>query len=308
MRYITLLCLALATWPLPAGARAIRIWSRDELLAAADLAVIGTPVTARDLAETNSLGWSSTATFQSRFRGVETTIHITDVLKGSPASDRILLHHYRYELSWGSPPNGPELASLEPNGTNLWVFFLVNDAAGQYAPATGQGDAALSIWPLTAEYSRTAGLPVLPPMADANPAIRHPIALAVPKRLLIHRTADIFAVVVDTNSFVSTNLTVGTNLAIGTQSEWFIYPTGTPRPDHGDMGLTGRFDFSISPLQWSAASNHPSPSGKKYKKYVVELALTAFETDIPAQHMWSPAAGRRYQVLWQRTLKQSIKP
>ena len=305
MRYITLLCLALATWPLPAGARAIRIWSRDELLAAADLAVIGTPVTARDLAETNSLGWSSTATFQSRFRGVETTIHITDVLKGSPASDRILLHHYRYELSWGSPPNGPELASLEPNGTNLWVFFLVNDAAGQYAPATGQGDAALSMRPLTAAYGRTAGLPVLPAIAAADPAIRHPVPLTAPARLLIHRLAGSLTVAADTNSFTTTNLTVGTNMAIGTQSEWFIYPVGTPRPDHGDMELTGRFDFSISPPQWSAVSDHPPLPGKKY---VVELALTAFETDIPAQHMWRPNAGSHYRVLWQRTLKQTIKP
>ncbi len=308
MRISILLCLLLTAGPLPAGARVIRIWSRDELLAAADLAVIGTPVTTRDLAETNSLGWSSTATFQSRFRGVETTIHITDVLKGSPASDRLVLHHYRYELTWGSPPNGPCLASLEPNDTNPWVLFLVKDAAGQYAPVTGQEDSALSLRPLTTESGRTAGLPVLPPMADANPALRHPIALAVPKRLLIHRTADIFAVVVDTNSFISTNLTVGTNMAFGTQYEWYIYPAGTTRPAHGEMGLTGSFSFPISPMQWSAASDYLSPAGKKYKTYRVELALTAFETDIPAQHMWSPAAGSRYQVLWQWTLKQTIKP
>ena len=305
MRYITLLCLALAAGPLPAGARAIRLWSRADLLAAADLAVIGTPVSDRDLAETNSLGWSSTAAFQSRFRGVETTIHITDVLKGNPANDRLVLHHYRYELSWGSPPNGPELASLEPNGTNLWVLFLVKDATGQYAPVTGQGDAALSIRPLTAVYGRTAGLPVLPPIADADPAIRHPVSLTAPTRLVIHRLAGSPAVTVDTNSFISTNLTVGANMAIGTQYEWFIYPAGTPRPDHGEMGLTSSFSFPISPMQWPAVSDHPSPTGKKC---VVELALTAFETDIPAQHMWRPNAGSHYRVLWQRTLKQTIKP
>ena len=188
------------------------------------------------------------------------------------------------------------------------MLFLVKDAAGQYAPVTGQEDSALSLRPLTVEYGRTAGLPVLPPMADANPAIRHPIALAVPLRLLIHRTADIFGVVVDTNSFISTNLTVGTNMAFGTQYEWFIYPAGTTRPAHGEMGLTGSFSFPISPMQWSAASDYLSPAGKKYKTYRVELALTAFETDIPVQHMWSPAAGSRYQVLWQQTLKQTIKP
>lgn len=305
MRISLLLCLLLTAGPLPAGARAIRLWNRDELLAAADLAVIGTPVAGRDLAETNSLGWSSTAAFQSRFRGVETTIHITDVLKGNPANDRLVLHHYRYELSWGSPPNGPELASLKPNGTNLWVLFLVKDATGQYAPVTGQGDAALSIRSLTSEFGRTAGLPVLPPIADADPAIRHPVSLTAPTRLVIQRLGGSLAVAADTNSFISTNLTVGTNMAIGTQYEWVIYPVGAPRPAHGDRGLAGSFRFVISPTPWPVATDQTSPPGKKY---VVELALTAFETDIPPQHMWRPDAGSHYRVLWQRTLKQTIKP
>jgi hypothetical protein len=31
--------------------------------------------------------------------------------------------------------------------------------------------------------------------------------------------------------------------------------------------------------------------------------VTVFETDIPAQHMWTPAASKKYKVLWSGTLK-----
>jgi len=33
------------------------------------------------------------------------------------------------------------------------------------------------------------------------------------------------------------------------------------------------------------------------EKYLVEIYFEIFETDIPAQHMWSPQSGK-YKVLW----------
>jgi hypothetical protein len=42
------------------------------------------------------------------------------------------------------------------------------------------------------------------------------------------------------------------------------------------------------------------------QKYIVEMDLTVFETDIPGQHMWDPHS-KNYKVLWQRTLKQIVE-
>jgi hypothetical protein len=40
------------------------------------------------------------------------------------------------------------------------------------------------------------------------------------------------------------------------------------------------------------------------EKYTVKVRLSLFETDIPAQHMWSPESGK-FKVLWTRTLQQA---
>jgi hypothetical protein len=43
-------------------------------------------------------------------------------------------------------------------------------------------------------------------------------------------------------------------------------------------------------------------------KYVAEVQLVLFETDVPAgrqtSNMWAPHAGK-YEVLWTRTLRQA---
>jgi len=75
-----LLCLALGLCGgSRASARAVRLWSDDELMKASNLVVVGQPIAMQDLNETNSLGWSSTATFQPRFRGVETPFKVLEV-------------------------------------------------------------------------------------------------------------------------------------------------------------------------------------------------------------------------------------
>jgi hypothetical protein len=48
----------------------------------------------------------------------------------------------------------------------------------------------------------------------------------------------------------------------------------------------------------SADGGIPAPG----KRYVVEEDVSIFETDVPAQHMWSPESGR-YRVIWAEKLK-----
>ena len=147
------------------------------------------------------------------------------------------------------------------------------------------------------------GFPILPPITNANPAIRLPLLVHVPTKLKIERASDTLSMEIDKSSLEATNLMVGTNLVTGVESKVYVYPDGQPRPVDGGQGLSGGLDFNLGAIYWHTRSDGlPLPG----KKYVVELELTVFETDIPPQHAWSPY-GKNYKVLWQRTLKQIVE-
>jgi hypothetical protein len=65
--------------------------------------------------------------------------------------------------------------------------------------------------------------------------------------------------------------------------------------------LSDGLDFNLGTRFW-----HTKPDGIPLpgKKYVIEVELTIFETDVPPQHDWCPH-GKNYKVLWRRTLKQT---
>jgi hypothetical protein len=137
-----ILCLALVAFDLSSHARGVRLWSDAELMAASDLVVIGQPIKVKDLDEANSLGWSQPA----MFHGVETTFKVSEVLKGTPASNQIVLHHYR-ETARGSVVNGPDFVEFIPGDTNEYLLYLKNDGTNRYAPTTGQIDPVFRIHP-----------------------------------------------------------------------------------------------------------------------------------------------------------------
>jgi len=293
-----LLCLALVAFNLAAQARVTRAWSDTELEQAADLVVVGRPIQARDLEETNSLGWDQSESFRPRFRGVETTFEVSDVLKGRLPNDHVVLHHYREVLEWGNPPNGPTFLSFTPNSTNKYLLYLIKDGTNRYAPAAGQIDTGDSIKPAT-NHSSIIPFPVRPPLADANPFVRHSVSIRVPTKIKVVRSADTLSVEIDTNLFESTNLLVAKGMVTSIEYHLFIYPVAEARPKEGGSGLSG--DFNLGVRFWhTKQDNIPLP----WKRYVVEMDLAIFETDIPAQHFWSPQGSKNYKVLWRRTLKQ----
>jgi len=302
-----LFCLASIAACQVAQARLVRSWSDAELQDASDLVVIGRPIAVKDLQESNALGWSSTVAFQPQFRGVETTFKVSNVIKGAPVNDQVVLHHYRFEESWGCPPNGPTLITFAAGETNDYVLYLVKETAGRYAPAAGQMDSDLSIKlaPAWTNFVRL-GFPMFPvpaSVADADPSIRCAVPARVPTRLKIARTADTLSVAIDPDGFEATNLLVGTNMATGVQSATFVYPEGEKRPAEGGIGLNGGLAFNSGERYWHTTPDRlPLPG----KRYVVEVELTAFETDVPPQHEWSPQ-GKNYKILWQRTLKQVVE-
>jgi hypothetical protein len=147
------------------------------------------------------------------------------------------------------------------------------------------------------------GFPVIPAITNANPAIRHPVSIQVPTELKIERTNDTLSATVATNR-ETVSIEAGTNMVVGFRSRWFAYPVGEPRPANFSDGLEGGgFVFGTGTIFL-----HTKPDGipQKGKSYVVEMELSAFETDIPPQHDWRPHS-KNYRVLWQRTLKQTIQ-
>jgi hypothetical protein len=137
-------CLALVVFNFSSHARIVQMPSNAELMEASDLVVVGRPIETKDLDESNSLGWDKTiGGSQFTFRGVETTFKVSEVLKGTPAGDWIVLHHYRFEKV--IPPNGPTLIEFRPGDTNEYLLYLVNDGTNRYAPTSGQIDPALQI-------------------------------------------------------------------------------------------------------------------------------------------------------------------
>jgi hypothetical protein len=147
------------------------------------------------------------------------------------------------------------------------------------------------------------GFEILPPITNANPAIRLPLLVHVPTKLKIERASDTLSVEIDRSSLEATNLMVGTNMVTGVESKVYVYPDGEPRSANGGYGLGG-IDFNLGTRFW-----HTKPDGIPLpgKKYVIEVELTVFETDIPGQHDWSPQGSNNYKILWRRTLKQVVK-
>ncbi len=143
-----------------------------------------------------------------------------------------------------------------------------------------------------------------PPIADVDPLVRHQVLVKVPTRVKIERGTDTLAIEVDRNSLQTTNITVGSKMVTGVQSELFVYAEGDARPSQpGRIGLSGGLDFNLGKDFFNSKQQGiPMPG----KKYVVEMDLSIFETDIPPQHMWSPY-GKNYRVLWKRTLRRLVE-
>lgn len=281
-------------------ARAVRPWSKAELENASDLIVLARPMATNDLDETSSLGWSSTPTFQVKFRGVETTFRVLDVLKGMPENDKIILHHYRMVPEWGSPPNGPSFIEFTPGGTNQFILYLTKDGTNRYAPVTGQIDAWFSIQhPPTNRFG--PGFPMLAPIAEADPTVRHPVQVHVPVRLHATRHGD--SITIKTDELALTNLTVGTNMVTGTQCEIKVYQ-GDKLLDTGGGSLQGGLaDGGCANTLWLAPEERP----KANESLTVFITITMFETDEPSQHFWSPHAGKKYKVLSRQDFKLTVK-
>jgi hypothetical protein len=144
--------------------------------------------------------------------------------------------------------------------------------------------------------------PIYPPTPDADPSIRHDVVVAVPTRLSVERTTDRLTVGFDPTSAEGVKIRLGERMTMGVKSELRVWGEGDVRPVEANGGVTlgGPVTSSDLGLQSkkdllnTAQGGIPAPG----KSYTVEEDVGIFETDIPAQHMWSPMS-KKYRVLWE---------
>ena len=146
------------------------------------------------------------------------------------------------------------------------------------------------------------GFPIHAPVPNADPSVREQVSVKVPTNLTAKRTADTLSITVDRRSLESTTITVGSKMVTGVRTDLFVYPVEESRPaEPARSGLSGGLDFNLGTAILNAKHGGiPVPD----ERYIVEMDLAIFETDIPPQHMWSPYS-EHYKILWKGTLKQT---
>ena len=144
------------------------------------------------------------------------------------------------------------------------------------------------------------GFPVIPAIADANPADRHPISVRVPSRVQVAQSGDSLTLTVA--DFQTVKLTLGHNMVAGMQCEKSIHNGSALLP----LGTTLQNSLIFEPLKEVFTREGDKIPGRD-EKYSVEYKITMFETDVPSQHMWFPQGGKHYKVLWSHTFKELVK-
>ncbi|HEX8795605.1 MAG TPA: hypothetical protein VF765_31865 [Polyangiaceae bacterium] len=126
-------------------------------------------------------------------------------------------------------------------------------------------------------------------------------SVRVPGALSLSRGLDTLSVSIDPASLADTQVTVDPGMTLGIESETMVFPVGRQPPETGRKAYTSGATFSLGTSTWNTRTDGIPVQGTRY---VTEMRLVLFETDVPAQHEWDPHAGR-YKALWTRTLRQA---
>jgi hypothetical protein len=102
--------------------------------------------------------------------------------------------------------------------------------------------------------------------------------------------------------FETTNLMVGHKMVTGIMRVDSVSSKGITH--QRGMSLQGGLAFeSDTNVLTFGKDGIPQPG----QNFTLEHQVTIFETDLPAQHMWSPQSGKHYRVLWTRTFREAVK-
>jgi hypothetical protein len=127
------------------------------------------------------------------------------------------------------------------------------------------------------------------------------VSIRVPAALRLARALDTLTVAFDPAARAPVVVAVDAGMTLGVETNEFVFPLGAARPSRGRRGLSSGADVDDATSTWSTKTDGiPQPG----TRYVAEVEVTVFETDVPPGHHWDPHAGR-YKALWTRTLRQA---
>jgi hypothetical protein len=134
-------------------------------------------------------------------------------------------------------------------------------------------------------------VPLRPPL----PSLRVPAALSVARAL------DTLSVSIDPSALALTDVTPHAGTFLGIETDTFVFREGHPAPVTERRASLPGADFAVCATSWDTARDGiPAPD----TRYVVEMQLVLFETDVPPAAAWDPRAGH-FTALWTRTLRQA---
>jgi hypothetical protein len=140
------------------------------------------------------------------------------------------------------------------------------------------------------------------PRTRVEPAGAGQRSMRVPAGLRLARALDTLTVTFDPAAMATTEISVDPGLFVGLETTARVFPLGGTRPTQaGGTALSSppSFDGTVAVYD-GKTQGLPVPG----TRYVAEVTVVLFETDVPPQHEWSPRSDR-YEVLWTRTLRQA---
>src|ERR1700722_10846180 len=165
IKYIlALVTIGILVGQMPLKARAIRVWSYDELVTASDAVMILETIGNENNTDTFKMDGSNISSFQ----GVSTTFRVLYCWKGSAPSSNAVVKHFVYKpnIGWADgamfvhfrteplifegklhrnrDSKDPGEAIRTEQSVPHWLAFLKMAPDGSYVPVTGQYDASLS--------------------------------------------------------------------------------------------------------------------------------------------------------------------
>jgi hypothetical protein len=127
------------------------------------------------------------------------------------------------------------------------------------------------------------------------------VHVRVPGALRVARALDTLTVEIDPAASVDSAIDTDPSMSLGVETETRVFAIGSPTVLGERHGYASGATFDVGQSIWNERTDGlPEPG----KKYVAEMKLVLFETDVPPGHMWNPHAGR-YKALLTRTIRQA---
>jgi hypothetical protein len=161
--------------------------------------------------------------------------------------------------------------------------------------------ARAALFALALATASAAGCRARPSPAAVDAAGPRELSVRVPGALMIARGLDSVLVSLDLAALADTKIVTAQGMTLGVETECFVFPMGRPRPARGRRGLVAGTDFELGTSTWTADRDGIPAQGTRY---VAEMTLVLFETNVPAGPHWDPHAGT-FNALWSATLHQA---